>query len=107
MWVGLLVSYAHNLLIFASCYAQRTATIVKVYIERKNMQVELIRFPEKTATLLKFETLKWEYTFATDALIAIPDESPVVLVRERRECRTFRDITISVFAISGHIQFGT
>ena len=30
------------------------------------------------AYLLTFETLKWEYTFVTDALIATRDESPLV-----------------------------
>ncbi len=39
---------------------------MKVYIERNNIQVELIRFLKKIATLLTLETLKWEYTFATD-----------------------------------------
>ena len=30
------------------------------------------------ATLFTFETLKWKYTFATDVLIAIRDEAPLV-----------------------------
>ena len=34
--------------------------IMKVYIERNNIQVELIRFRKKIATLLKLESLKWE-----------------------------------------------
>ena len=50
---------------------------MKVNIERGNIQVEIIRF-RKIATLLTLETLKWEYTFATDVLIAIRDESPLI-----------------------------
>ena len=46
--------------------------------EQHTSEVELIRFRKKIATLLTFETLKWEYTFATDVLIAIRDESPLV-----------------------------
>ena len=33
-----------------------------VYIESNNIQVEIIRFRKKIATLLTFETLKWKYT---------------------------------------------
>ena len=43
-WV--LVSYALHLLILGSCYTAHKliVNIVKVYIERNNIQVELIRF---------------------------------------------------------------
>ena len=39
--------------------------IMKEYIERNNMQIELIRFRKKI-DFLTMETSKWEYTFATD-----------------------------------------
>ena len=79
---------------------------MKVYIERNNIQVELIRFRKKIATLLTLETLKWEYTFATDVLIAIRYESPLVQGAPGAPA-TFRDMTTSVHAILGHFQFGT
>ena len=44
-----------------------------------------------------FETLKWEYIFATDVLIDIRDESPLV-------CRT---PDVSEHVISGQARFGT
>ena len=49
------------------CAHKRIVNITKVYIERNNnKQVELILFRKNIATLLMLETLKWEYTFATD-----------------------------------------
>ena len=53
---------------------------MKVYIERNNIQVELIRFRKKIAILLPLETLKWE-NFCDRrvyeiGLIAIRDVSP-------------------------------
>ena len=49
-------------LALGSCYdvhIKRIVNIMKVYIERNKIQVELIRFL-KTATLLSLETVKWE-----------------------------------------------
>ena len=45
-------------------------TIMKVYIARNNT------IPYKFGTLLTFETLKWEYTFAISVLILTRVESP-------------------------------
>ena len=56
--------------------------------------MELIRF-RKIATLLSLETLKWEYTFAADVLIAIRYESPLVQGAS------------GVPDVSGHDHFGT
>ena len=50
MCVCLCVSYSLHLLLLGSCYAVHINTlsiILKVYIERNNMQVELIRFRKK------------------------------------------------------------
>ena len=43
------VSYALNLLLLGSCYTahERIVNIMKVYIKRNNMQIELIRFRKK------------------------------------------------------------
>ena len=49
-------------------YSQSQAAIFAVFLVLFRLLV----------TLLTFETLKWEYTFTTDALIAIHDESPLV-----------------------------
>ena len=48
-WVGFIVSYALQLLILGSCYTahKRIVNIMKVYIERNNIQVELVRFRKK------------------------------------------------------------
>ena len=49
-WVGLIVSYSLHLLILGSCYVVHINAIVnimKVYIERNNIQGELIRFWKK------------------------------------------------------------
>ena len=89
---------------------------MKVYIKRNNIQVELIRFRKKIATLLMSETLKWEYTFATDVLIAIRDGSPLVCrapdVSEHSHfgtCHigksTIRDCTTAIFQFTTYMQF--
>ena len=90
------VSYALLLLILGSCYTAHKCivNIMKVYIKSNNIQVELIRF-RKMATLLTFETMKWGYIFATDVLIAIRDESPLV-------CRSQ-----GAPGVSEHSHFGT
>ena len=48
------------------CAHKHIVNIMKVYIEMNNIQVGLIRFPKKTATLLTLATLKWKYTFGSD-----------------------------------------
>ena len=95
-------------------------SIMKVYIKRNNVQqVELIRFRKKIATLLTFETLKWEYIFATDVLIAIRDEAPLVCrgpctpdVSQHSDfgtCHigtsTIRDCTTALFQVTMYRQF--
>ena len=57
-----------------------------------------------------FETLKWEYTFATDVLIAIRDESPLVCrapdVSERHiGTSMIRDCTTALFLVTMYRQF--
>ena len=95
------VSYALHLLIL-----ERIVNIMKVYIKtsRNNIQVEFIRFRKKLATLLTFETLKWKYTFATDLLITIRDESPLVCrapdVSEHRQTTKLISLRTSVTAFS-------
>ena len=78
---GFVVSATH-LIYFGDllrCAHKRIVTIMKLYIARNNIQAELIRFRKTLATLLPFGNLKctWKYTFATDVLIAIRDESPL------------------------------
>ena len=97
---------------WAAVHIKRSVNIMKVYIERNNMQVELIRLRQKISTLLTLETLKWEYTFADWRvyeiwLRAIRDESPLFCAGRRM----FRDMTTSVHAIldifnSVHSHFG-
>ncbi len=41
------------------CAHKRIVNITKDYMERKNIQVDLIRY-RKIATLFTLETLKWE-----------------------------------------------
>ena len=63
------VSATHFIYLFGQllrCAHKRIVNIMKVYIERNNMQVEFIRFLKKILTLLTLDTSKWEYTFATD-----------------------------------------
>ena len=47
--LGFIVSYALHLLILGSCYIahKRIVNIMKVYIKKNNIQVELIRFRKK------------------------------------------------------------
>ena len=86
-------------------------TITKVYIARNNIHVELIRFRKYIAILLTLETLKCELGPIVSRLPCLrnwahyyPGRVATVLCWWRR---TFRDMTTSVHAISGHIQFGT
>ena len=53
------------------CAHKCIVNIMKMFIERNNIQVELIRFRKKIATLLTLVTLKWEYTFATDVFMKL------------------------------------
>ena len=50
------------------CAHKRIVNIMKVYIERKDMHIQLIPFRKKT--LLTLETLKGD-TFATDVCIVL------------------------------------
>ena len=87
--------------------------IMKVYIERNNIQVIFIRF-RKIATLQTLETLKWDYTFATDVLIAIRYKSPLVQGatggapdvsgRDHFGTRHFGTFSIRYIVTSGHAQ---
>ena len=43
---------------------------MKVYIEKKNMQIQLMPFRKKISTLLTSETLKWE-TLANDVFMKL------------------------------------
>ena len=54
------------------CPHKRIVTIAKVYIARNNIICGNNTIPYKLATLVTLETLKWEYTFATDVLICYP-----------------------------------
>ena len=116
VWLVFIVSYALHLLIFGSCYTglKRTVDVLKVYIKRNNIQVELIRF--RIATLLTFETLKWEYTFANDVLISIRDESQLLCRAQdiSKHCHfgtchiatsTIRDCTTALFHVTMYRQF--
>ena len=51
-YVEQLLRYAHT----------RIVNRIKVYIERSNKQVELIRLRTIISTLLTLETLKWKYS---------------------------------------------
>ena len=68
---------------------------MKVYIEKNNVQVELIGFRKKMATLLTLQTLKWAYTLATDVLIASAMSRHYSVLR-RLAHRTFWGMTTSV-----------
>ena len=101
LFVGGFVVALH-LLILDSCYIVKK--IMKVYIKRNNMQMELIqliRFRKKIASLLTFETLKWKYT--TDVLSVTGLHWSVA----GRAGRTFRKIVTSEHVISGQARFGT
>ena len=83
-------------------------SIMKVYIERNNKHVELIRFRKKIASILTMETLTWEYSFAT----AVFTKLGSLLSGTSRHCTVLgapdvSDMTTSVHAISGHSHFGT
>ena len=119
--VFFIASYVLHLLILGSCYTAHKCivNVMKVYIKRNNIQVELIRFRKKIATLLTFETFKWEYSFATNVLIAIRDEAPMVCrgpcapdVSEHSHfgtCHigtsTIRDCTTALFQVTMYRQF--
>ena len=99
-YVGLLLHCAHK----------RFVDIMKVYVEWSNDSV-------KIATLLTFETLNWEYTFATDVLIAIRDElslvcsgapgAPDVSGHDNFGTRHFRTYSIRYIVTLEHAKFGT
>ena len=78
------------------CAHKRIVNIMKVYIEKNNVQVELIRF-RKNSDFIDFKkTLKWAYTFAPHVLIGIRDESPL-----------FGCEAPGALDVSGHDHFGT
>ena len=95
--------------LWGSCYTHartRSVNIMKVYIERHNQHVEFIRFRKNSEFM---ETLKWEYIlsrlpFLRNWAHCYPGRVATALCWGRR---TFRDMTTSAHAISGHIQFGT
>ena len=62
--------------------------------------------------LLMLESFKWEYTFATDVLIAICDESPLLGggasgAPDVSGHGHFGTYSIRCIVTSGHAQFGT
>ncbi len=102
LWICLLVAFCGcaSFTYFGQllrCPHKRIVNIMKVYIKRNNIQMELIRF-RKLASLLTFETLKWIYT--TDVLSVTRRHWSVA-------GRTFRKIVTSGHVISGQAQFGT
>ena len=92
---------------------------MKVYIERNNKHVELIRFHKKIATLFTLETFKLEYSFATAVFtklvsflsgtsrhcsaLGVPDISG----HDHFGTHDFGTYSIRYIVISGHAQFGT
>ena len=62
------------------CPHKPIVTITKIYTARNNVGPTsgINTIPQKVATLMTFETLRWKYTFATDVLITIRDEAPLV-----------------------------
>ena len=71
LFVGIISS--HHTVRFGQllrCAHKRIVNIMKVYIERNNIQVELIRFRKKISTLWTLETSKLE-TFGTDMFIKL------------------------------------
>ena len=90
------------------CAHKRVVNIMKVYIEKNNIQVELIRFV-KNSDFIAIEYFEVGIYFPDRRAHCYPRPVATVLFRGRRVWtrRTFRDITTSVHAISGHIQFGT
>ena len=67
-WVFVCITEILIQFALGSCYAhahKRIVNIMKMYIERNNKHVKLIRFRKQIAPLLTLKTLKWEYSFAT------------------------------------------
>ena len=94
------------------CAHKRIVNVKKVYIERNNnKQVELIRFRKKNSDFIDVGNFEVGIYFCDRARQAhcYPSATRTVLVRGGggRARRTFRDMTTSVHAISGQIQFGT
>ena len=66
---------------------------MKVYIDRNNIQVELIRFRKKIATLLTLETLKWDNFFVFmkfGSLLSARCRHSSVKIRALRSNKGFR-----------------
>ena len=80
------------------CAHKRIVNIMKVYIEKNNVQMELIRFRKKIATLLTLQTLKLELGlyFRHRCAHCIRNESPL-----------FGSEAPGVPDVSGHDHFGT
>ena len=65
---------------------KRIVNIMTVYIERNNIQVELLRFRKKIATLFALQTLTWE-TFATDVFVKLGSLLSVTCRHRSVQCR--------------------
>ena len=105
--MAFIVSYALHLLILGICYAVHiNASSLYESVHRKKQHTsEINTIPYKLETLLTFETLKWKYSFVTDVLIAISDESP--LVYRAPGAPDVLEIVTSGHVISGQVRFGT
>ena len=79
--------------------------IMKVNIERHNIQVELIRFRENS-DFIGVGNFEVGIYFRDGHAHCYPRRVASNLLMGRRARRTFRDMTTSVHSISGHIQFG-
>ena len=98
------------------CAHKRIVNIMKVCIERNNIQVELIRFRKKIVTFIAVGNFEVGIYFATDVLIAIRDESPLfcsggpgvpdVSAHDHFGTRHFGTYSIQYIVTSGHAQFG-
>ena len=88
------------------CAHKRHVNIMKVYIEKNNIQVALIRF-RKNRDFIDVGNIEVGIYFRERRANCYPRRVANVLFRGRRVRRMFRDLATSVHAISEHILFGT
>ena len=89
------------------CSHKCIVNIMKVYIERNSIQVELIRFRKNSDFIIDFGNFEVGIYFGDRRSHCCTLRVVTDLFRGHRARRTFRGMTTSVHTISGHFQFGT
>ena len=102
-----------------SCAHKRNVNIMKVYIERNNIQVELIWFRKKYRLYWHWKLWSRTSSFATAVFTKLGSllsgtsrhcsvlGAPVVSGHARFGTRHFRTYSIRYIVTSGHVQLGT